>query len=331
MIIKHCQVCGDKSTGRHYNAFTCEGCKGFFRRSVMKGMKYACKSNNDNCPVDASNRRKCCRSCRLRRCLKIGMNPDICLNKANDDSLERSLRANSLENMFNNLHSYYSEFLKPMMINYVECIDSGSCDTFYISYVQFHFRMTNKLIYFESRLPPFTSLSAECRFLGVREAAHCIAILFILLHFDCESNSILWPNGRQISEEQLKGSVFSGIRFTMFQMAKELKRYNLIEKDLPLMILILLTLNFSREQFASTLISKCSSFKSSTSSTFSSSSSSSSAITLWNGHMDLLHKIYNFSGIIKSCLNNYTSNYNRDYNPIVHHHFPYPSSQSSTY
>lgn len=28
---KICQVCGDKSTGYHFNAMTCEGCKGFFR------------------------------------------------------------------------------------------------------------------------------------------------------------------------------------------------------------------------------------------------------------------------------------------------------------
>lgn len=26
-----CGVCGDKATGFHFNAMTCEGCKGFFR------------------------------------------------------------------------------------------------------------------------------------------------------------------------------------------------------------------------------------------------------------------------------------------------------------
>lgn len=28
---KICGVCGDKATGYHFNALTCEGCKGFFR------------------------------------------------------------------------------------------------------------------------------------------------------------------------------------------------------------------------------------------------------------------------------------------------------------
>lgn len=28
---KVCHVCGDQATGYHFNALTCEGCKGFFR------------------------------------------------------------------------------------------------------------------------------------------------------------------------------------------------------------------------------------------------------------------------------------------------------------
>lgn len=31
-----CGVCGDKATGFHFNAMTCEGCKGFFRYNVKQ-------------------------------------------------------------------------------------------------------------------------------------------------------------------------------------------------------------------------------------------------------------------------------------------------------
>ena len=31
---KTCQVCSDIASGYHFNALTCEGCKGFFRRTM---------------------------------------------------------------------------------------------------------------------------------------------------------------------------------------------------------------------------------------------------------------------------------------------------------
>ncbi|XP_045148558.1 oxysterols receptor LXR-beta [Echinops telfairi] len=40
-----CRVCGDKASGFHYNVLSCEGCKGFFRRSVVRGGagRYTCR------------------------------------------------------------------------------------------------------------------------------------------------------------------------------------------------------------------------------------------------------------------------------------------------
>lgn len=66
-----CVVCGDKASGYHYNALTCEGCKGFFRRSVTKKAVYQCKSGG-SCEMDLYMRRKC-QDCRLRKCRAVGM------------------------------------------------------------------------------------------------------------------------------------------------------------------------------------------------------------------------------------------------------------------
>uniref|UniRef100_A0A8C5ET73 Ecdysteroid receptor n=1 Tax=Gouania willdenowi TaxID=441366 RepID=A0A8C5ET73_GOUWI len=66
-----CLVCGDKASGYHYNALTCEGCKGFFRRSITKNAVYKCKSGG-NCEMDMYMRRKC-QECRLRKCKEMGM------------------------------------------------------------------------------------------------------------------------------------------------------------------------------------------------------------------------------------------------------------------
>ena len=67
-----CRVCGDISSGRHYGQYTCDGCSGFFMRSVRKNMIYRCKGNQ-KCIVD-KKRRNQCQACRFAKCLSVSMN-----------------------------------------------------------------------------------------------------------------------------------------------------------------------------------------------------------------------------------------------------------------
>ena len=66
-----CVVCGDKSSGKHYGQFTCEGCKSFFKRSVRRNLTYTCRGNR-TCPIDQHHRNQC-QYCRFKKCLKSGM------------------------------------------------------------------------------------------------------------------------------------------------------------------------------------------------------------------------------------------------------------------
>ncbi|XP_023701383.1 steroid receptor seven-up, isoforms B/C [Cryptotermes secundus] len=70
-----CVVCGDKSSGKHYGQFTCEGCKSFFKRSVRRNLTYSCRGNR-NCPIDQHHRNQC-QYCRLKKCLKMGMRREV--------------------------------------------------------------------------------------------------------------------------------------------------------------------------------------------------------------------------------------------------------------
>jgi len=69
-----CKVCGDKSSGVHYGVITCEGCKGFFRRSQSTNVSYQCPRQK-NCVVDRVNRNRC-QYCRLQKCMALGMSRD---------------------------------------------------------------------------------------------------------------------------------------------------------------------------------------------------------------------------------------------------------------
>lgn len=75
-----CLVCGDRASGYHYNALACEGCKGFFRRSITRNSKYTCKYG-DNCEMDMYMRRKC-QACRLKKCYRVGMRQECVVPEA---------------------------------------------------------------------------------------------------------------------------------------------------------------------------------------------------------------------------------------------------------
>lgn len=67
-----CRVCGEPAAGFHFGAFTCEGCKSFFGRTYNNiGSISECK-NNGECIINKKNRTSC-KSCRLQKCIKVGM------------------------------------------------------------------------------------------------------------------------------------------------------------------------------------------------------------------------------------------------------------------
>nr|NP_001037831.1 nuclear receptor VDR-b [Ciona intestinalis]FAA00168.1 TPA: nuclear receptor [Ciona intestinalis] len=62
----------------HFGAITCEGCKGFFRRSVKKNASFSCAFEK-KCEINKNNR-KHCQACRFNACLAAGMNSSLILS-----------------------------------------------------------------------------------------------------------------------------------------------------------------------------------------------------------------------------------------------------------
>jgi len=71
LINSPCPICGDKISGFHYGIFSCESCKGFFKRTVQNKKVYTCVAER-SCHIDKTQRKRC-PYCRFQKCLEVGM------------------------------------------------------------------------------------------------------------------------------------------------------------------------------------------------------------------------------------------------------------------
>ncbi|XP_061443686.1 retinoic acid receptor beta isoform X3 [Rhineura floridana] len=94
-VYKPCFVCQDKSSGYHYGVSACEGCKGFFRRSIQKNMVYTCHRDK-NCVINKVTRNRC-QYCRLQKCFEVGMSKESVRNDRNKKKKE-PLKQECMEN-----------------------------------------------------------------------------------------------------------------------------------------------------------------------------------------------------------------------------------------
>uniref|UniRef100_A0A3Q3VL34 Retinoid X receptor beta n=1 Tax=Mola mola TaxID=94237 RepID=A0A3Q3VL34_MOLML len=82
---------------KHYGVYSCEGCKGFFKRTVRKDLSYTCRDNKE-CLVDKRQRNRC-QYCRYQKCLAMGMKREAVQeerqrNRERDGELEFSVGVN---------------------------------------------------------------------------------------------------------------------------------------------------------------------------------------------------------------------------------------------
>ncbi|XP_078072462.1 hepatocyte nuclear factor 4-gamma-like isoform X2 [Mustelus asterias] len=96
-----CAICGDRATGKHYGASSCDGCKGFFRRSIRKSHVYTCRFNRQ-CVVDKDKRNQC-RYCRLKKCFRAGMKKEAVQNERDRISNRRNNYENNSSPSINTL------------------------------------------------------------------------------------------------------------------------------------------------------------------------------------------------------------------------------------
>ncbi|KAI1884190.1 hypothetical protein AGOR_G00223880 [Albula goreensis] len=124
-----CKVCGDVASGFHYGVHACEGCKGFFRRSIQQNIQYKKCLKNETCTIMRINRNRC-QQCRFKKCLSVGMSRDaVRFGRIPKREKQRMLAEmqSAMNNMVNN--QLQSEF-HPGVDNTISAIARAHRETF---------------------------------------------------------------------------------------------------------------------------------------------------------------------------------------------------------
>lgn len=74
-----CIICEGEASGFHYGCNTCEACKNFFRRCLLRKTTspFVCHSRK-NCEISFKKNKNNCSACRLDKCLEMGMAKEKC-------------------------------------------------------------------------------------------------------------------------------------------------------------------------------------------------------------------------------------------------------------
>ncbi|KAI0240712.1 Thyroid hormone receptor beta [Lamellibrachia satsuma] len=264
-----CVVCNDAATGYHYRCMTCEGCKGFFRRTIQKNLKYHCKWNG-NCPVDKTNRNQC-QQCRFQKCLVVGMAMDLVLNerqrvakrKLIEENRERKRQEQTAtkekhdqcfhESMTDDDRAVIDDIVcayeqttvkitKPYTLPERNAEKSDSTDPeVWQQVAEVMTPSIVKVVEFAKQVPGFVQLIVDDQILLLKSCCMEIMCLQTACRYDPSSHALMLQNGLVLSRNDIAGSGGLGLLVEpIFEFAVGLAKLQLDQTELALLAAVLL-------------------------------------------------------------------------------------------
>ncbi|OCT87623.1 hypothetical protein XELAEV_18021320mg [Xenopus laevis] len=222
-----CVVCGDNASGYHYNALTCEGCKGFFRRSITKNAVYKCK-NSGNCEMDMYMRRKC-QECRLRKCKQMGMLAEC------TENMELTQEQMGLLQYVMDSHLKH-RLPQSLATRLILQEDVGSDDNF-VFLTEMATRHVQILVEFTKKLPGFQTLDHEDQIALLKGSA----VEAMFLRSAELFNRKLFESHTDILEERIRKSGISHDYINpMFNFYKSVGELKMVEEEYALLTAVVI-------------------------------------------------------------------------------------------
>uniref|UniRef100_A0A3B5LU71 Thyroid hormone receptor alpha n=1 Tax=Xiphophorus couchianus TaxID=32473 RepID=A0A3B5LU71_9TELE len=272
-----CVVCGDKATGYHYRCITCEGCKGFFRRTIQKNLhpSYTCKYEGC-CIIDKITRNQC-QLCRFKKCISVGMAMDLVLDDSKRVAKRRLIEENrerrkreemvrtlqmrpepdsaewELIRMVTEAHRHTNaqgsswkqkrKFLADDIGHGQLMLTSDGDKVDLEVFSEFTKIMTpaiTRVVDFAKKLPMFSELPCEDQIILLKGCCMEIMSLRAAVRYDPESETLTLSGEMAVKREHLKNGGLGVVSDAIFDLGKSLAQFNLDDSEVALMQAVLL-------------------------------------------------------------------------------------------
>ncbi|XP_062813274.1 retinoic acid receptor beta isoform X4 [Anolis carolinensis] len=233
-VYKPCFVCQDKSSGYHYGVSACEGCKGFFRRSIQKNMVYTCHRDK-NCVINKVTRNRC-QYCRLQKCFEVGMSKESVRNDRNKkkkEPLKQEFMENyemtaELDDLTEKIRKSHQETF-PSLCQLGKYTTNSSADHrvrldlgLWDKFSELATKCIIKIVEFAKRLPGFTSLTIADQITLLKAACLDILILRICTRYTPEQDTMTFSDGLTLNRTQMHNAGFGPLTDLVFTFANQL-------------------------------------------------------------------------------------------------------------
>ncbi|XP_046545593.1 thyroid hormone receptor beta-like [Haliotis rubra] len=263
-----CVVCSDAATGYHYRCMTCEGCKGFFRRTIQKNLKYHCKWNG-NCVIDKTTRNQC-QECRFQKCVRVGMATDLVLNerqrKAKRKLIEENRERRKQDNIkdlrldtADNVPEHMSDRDRSLIADICGAYEATRIKTPNIRFPlpEYDTSQTSeaeawqqlaevmtpsivKVVEFAKGVPGFVQLNVDDQILLLKSCCMEVMCLRAACRFDARTQSLILPNGLTVHKSALHKGSLGVLVEPIFEFALGLAKLELDQTEVALLAAVLL-------------------------------------------------------------------------------------------
>ncbi|KAK1895459.1 Retinoic acid receptor beta [Dissostichus eleginoides] len=233
---KPCFVCQDKSSGYHYGVSACEGCKGFFRRSVQKNMVYTCHRDR-NCIINKVTRNRC-QYCRLQRCFAAGMSKESVRNDRNTrKGKKEAVKMTIMETyeltaelglIVEKICRAHRETF-PSLCQLGKYTTNSSCDHriqldlgLWDKFSELATKCIIKVVEFAKRVPGFTGLTIADQITLLKTACLDILILRICTRYTPGQDTMTFSDGLTLTRTQIHNAGFGPLTDQVFTFAGQL-------------------------------------------------------------------------------------------------------------